>query len=1839
MSIKSIADYTKDRLSRAFQYFPLGWLGKAKVEKSPQSETVFKEKLKQVISSQGHHVRFLPYADRYTEETDEIRKAYPVMLRDPYIKQALYTKVFGVASLDLQMHSASKSSRDKEIAEFAKHCIQKCRGGSRRAIMSIAIPGAIFGYSVTEINLRKPTSRGQFGQKITIESLKSKDVNKVQLEGDEFGNISGVRDKITNQFYHASNFLIYSHMPLFETPTGISDFRAAYRAYWLADTAWQLRAIGLERYGLPVIKGTYRTDAEQFALEQSLPNLRSQGWITVPEGALVEAMDIAARGTTDFESAIRDLREEMVLAIAGAILQMLTTTGTAEMRGSADVQKGTFELLQWYLAQESADVLNDQLFPQLIDLNYRGADYPTCTFGGVNDGAMKDSITVDQFFLQSNLPLSKEEMYEKYGRQQPLSEDDAVTSPQAQQPQMPFGGGGGFGGGQFAEDGIDPQATVADQAKQIMGIQQVYAAGKIPRSAAIANAQLIKPDLAPDAAAALFPLRQAMPDGSAKFDESFAEKWITIGGKSGDDGKKKNGGRRVIIDDATGEIKGGAVPKAWQGKKVGDKETYAKGKAGGKKGEKPEPEQGEKDILDARRKVGQEMDHLARWSGARGFIGIDPELKDRYDSLRKEHDELGKKLAAAQKPERDRKEKEDQARKDTAWDKEKARIANLPVMQRKNGWEIVTDGANYFVRDPHTKEDIYKGKLSRARQVASESPPDKPVAPAVKADPTAKYPERPADEKEAGFFQRLAGRQNHEVTQTDWMRANAYNYLAGGDRRSQQIKQGLGTEESRKKAHRDAVDQALASGKSVPPEVLADYPDLAAKRTKPAANPAKNPAKPAAKPAPTPDAPVTDTERDHVLKSLEGSPVHDIADLRKKLAKQLPGAKFDKAILDLADNRKIQVSQDSDPNRWTAEQRKQFVVEGDKVYTNVMVHPSAAANPSIDSLSPSKSIPWKGASVEDEHRWFGSKITVAPRDGDAKRGEVPQIGTLTRVLNKGDLVEFLPVGSAVAFRVPADRVSVDEIKDSGTKVKPPAQPVETPLQSPPSPSRPVLREIPAERVAKARAKVMQDPVAGVVLLGIGQSIKEAKDGKANSSDVFERSRKQLAKLHPTEIDNVAKAFGIDTDKLFKHGNRANLVADAISQKFAPANEKWSMSNPPATPFLPTSLISKVLKGSNTRFAALFKETGDFTDGRVMISAPSWRNLKVVRDYQPHEMEKNAGQIFASTMKKTRDEAFANRSSERAGVVARRMHAGEPHYGLSDGARAESVNGRYHELILKTHPGASVHLNKKEGEPISYVKDGVPVAVLMPMGSNHVKPPVSAPPPEPPISTRGRRNRPAQFDDEIDSGVASSPPSQSIYWPDIRQEHSWDCGPAEIVASGRFCGIAMPPVDYVARECGSHETQDTAPGKLVRVMKAYGIDCQPKANMSFGTLRAHLAEGRPCVVHVTNWDGEDHYIAIIGNDGGMLEYHDPDGGYGQISEPDFAQHWDGVDRFGVRYPRWGVAIIGRRGDGPGHAQQFDDGPRDSIIADAPHQDTDNAIRLSQASQQNGVEVVAKITEDAVTRLARLANPLQAASLFTMEERQALSDALASTLATADLLGRSRTHIRAEQVRRKAGGYKFSEPTSFQRFDDDPAPEAARVSALPPSRALEYFASLVPTITVAPTYAADVAGRAFTLAGVTETNILQRVKDVIQGRLETGQAFRAAPMDIQRVLDDAGISVRNPQYSEQVFRTNIMEAYNRGSMESMRDPDVVDLFPAWQYHGIRDGRQRLQHQAHFGRYFPNSLDFDVVRDHFYDGEFSGYSCRCVPSPISKYEWKRLQERGESISELGSYPMPLS
>jgi 2'-5' RNA ligase len=88
------------------------------------------------------------------------------------------------------------------------------------------------------------------------------------------------------------------------------------------------------------------------------------------------------------------------------------------------------------------------------------------------------------------------------------------------------------------------------------------------------------------------------------------------------------------------------------------------------------------------------------------------------------------------------------------------------------------------------------------------------------------YPERPAGETGAEQVKRLAGRAPHEVTKSDWMRKTAYDYIAGGERRDNLLANHMGTEPGRRDYHEKAVKDALAASKPIPPEVLADYPEL-----------------------------------------------------------------------------------------------------------------------------------------------------------------------------------------------------------------------------------------------------------------------------------------------------------------------------------------------------------------------------------------------------------------------------------------------------------------------------------------------------------------------------------------------------------------------------------------------------------------------------------------------------------------------------------------------------------------------------------------------------------------------------------------------------------------------------------------------------------------------------------------------------------------------------------------------------------------------------------------------------------------------------------------------------
>jgi hypothetical protein len=288
----------------------------------------------------------------------------------------------------------------------------------------------------------------------------------------------------------------------------------------------------------------------------------------------------------------------------------------------------------------------------------------------------------------------------------------------------------------------------------------------------------------------------------------------------------------------------------------------------------------------------------------------------------------------------------------------------------------------------------------------------------------------------------------------------------------------------------------------------------------------------------------------------------------------------------------------------------------------------------------------------------------------------------------------------------------------------------------------------------------------------------------------------------------------------------------------------------------------------------------------------------------------------------------------------------------------------------------------------------------------------------------------------------------------------------------------------------------------------------------------------------------------------------------------------------------------------------------------------AAELLQASKDNGVRRMYYLSLRALARLLESSNGDRAPAadhFFDPDELTELRRTIEATNATADLLGRSRVRERCRHLQEKLAGVSTkSELDTFEGFADVPL---TGIEPLPPLEAIQYFQSLVPELAVAPeVFGPAMRRRAFTMAVRADQVMLERVKAVIADALERGQVS-GGPQRIAAILEQAGVMPANPGYAENVFRTNMMESYNQGAVAEMQAPNVAPFFPAWQYLGIDDGRQRDRHDVHFNKLFPARVTFQQVRDSVL-GRFDGFQCRCAPRPVDMIELAELEKQGITV-----------
>lgn len=403
---------------------------------------------------------FLPYINEQTSgigENQAMRQAYRKMLGDANIKAALLSKLFAVAALDLKIHPADKKNkRDQEVAEFVRWVLIDQLGGTPKLVESILLPGCVDGYSVCEKVHGDPADKGKWAGKIPLIDLASLDVgNDVVPETDDRKRIVsylGLRYN-AGQHFHPAYFVHWTHLGLYGQPTGMSDFRASYRPFWVCDTAWKLWLLSLQFRAGGLLVGTYENTSVKASIETAFKAARTHGYLVIPKSVAVQVINMAAGGETGaFDAAMKAAKHDMFLSISGSYLSQLEGE-TADGAGNSSVHLSTEERRQWWLARQLESILNGNgrqagIIKDEVDINFVVGDYPRATLSAVDQNEVKAKLEIYTQAKALGLDLSKRKAYEDLDIEPPNPDDptDALTAAPPPQPGMP--GAPGDQGGQ-----------------------------------------------------------------------------------------------------------------------------------------------------------------------------------------------------------------------------------------------------------------------------------------------------------------------------------------------------------------------------------------------------------------------------------------------------------------------------------------------------------------------------------------------------------------------------------------------------------------------------------------------------------------------------------------------------------------------------------------------------------------------------------------------------------------------------------------------------------------------------------------------------------------------------------------------------------------------------------------------------------------------------------------------------------------------------------------------------------------------------------------------------------------------------------------------------------------------------------------------------------------------------------------------------------------------------------------------------------------------------------------------------------------------------------------------
>ncbi|PKL44328.1 MAG: hypothetical protein CVV41_06735 [Candidatus Riflebacteria bacterium HGW-Riflebacteria-1] len=192
-------------------------------------------------------------------------------------------------------------------------------------------------------------------------------------------------------------------------------------------------------------------------------------------------------------------------------------------------------------------------------------------------------------------------------------------------------------------------------------------------------------------------------------------------------------------------------------------------------------------------------------------------------------------------------------------------------------------------------------------------------------------------------------------------------------------------------------------------------------------------------------------------------------------------------------------------------------------------------------------------------------------------------------------------------------------------------------------------------------------------------------------------------------------------------------------------------------------------------------------------------------------------------------------------------------------------------------------------------------------------------------------------------------------------------------------------------------------------------------------------------------------------------------------------------------------------------------------------------------------------------------------------------------------------------------------------------------LPPDEAIKYFEKKGYQVSFDwHEMKREAHTRAFTVAGVTQLDVLVDIRKAVEDAQNGGKSFESFKKDLQLLLEKKGwwgkknidrpdgsqkeVDLSAPWRLKTIYRTNMQTAYMAGRYKEMKGS--TRLRPYWKYVAVMDGRTRDAHRVLNGKIFRHD---DPFWDKYYPP--NGWGCRCRVVSLSKFE---VETKGLEVSK---------